>query len=474
MIDEDPEHGPSLLRDYLMASPAVVGYVAGEVERRAAEGTRFDHQLAVLQGIAKSGRERAAVTLLAARAAEGTGDSDTAERLAHEALTAQPDLPAALLDAGEYAACRGDARAADGYLRRSGHPPAEALRGALKRQLAPPKTTASRNQPCSCGSGRKYKMCCLAKATRPLTDRAEVVYALLAAYAQRAASAETLSRLAMRSGGNRQSTLLCLDLLLTDCGLTERFLRTRSGWLRDDERELAESWQHIPIGLFEAREIQRGVGLTVRPLPGGEPVFRTGCSPRPRAVWICSAAGSCTTARSRATLKGNRQKVGLVLAFMSLPELLVLDEPTSGLDPLMRSEFERLVREVVAAGRTVFWSSHELDEVQRLADRVAIIKRGRLIATETVEGLRESAPQTLHARFAGPVDPSLFARIDGLSVTSCDGDAVQLEVTGAIGPVLRVIADHDPVDFTRQHADLDELFVAFYRESAAPESSHAH
>ncbi len=67
--------------------------------------------------------------------------------------------------------------------------------------------------------------------------------------------------------------LLCLDLLLTDCGLTERFLRTRGGWLRDDERELAESWQHIPIGLFEAREIQRGVGLTVRPLPGGEPVF---------------------------------------------------------------------------------------------------------------------------------------------------------------------------------------------------------
>ena len=272
-IDEDPEHGPSLLRDYLMASPAVVGYVAGEVERRAAEGTRFDHQLAVLQGIAKSGRERAAVTLLAARAAEGTGDSDTAERLAHEALTAQPDLPAALLDAGEYAACRGDARAADGYLRHSGHPPAEALRGALKRQLAPPKTTAGRNQLCSCGSGRKYKMCCLAKASRPLTDRAEVVYALLAAYAQRAASAETLSRLVMRSGGNPQSALLCLDLLLTDCGLTERFLRTRSGWLRDDERELAESWQHIPIGLFEAREIQRGVGLTVRPLPGGEPVF---------------------------------------------------------------------------------------------------------------------------------------------------------------------------------------------------------
>src|ERR1019366_3456977 len=90
---------------------------------------------------------------------------------------------------------------------------------------------------------------------------------------QRAASAETLSRLVARSGGNRQSALLCLDLLLTDCGLTERFLRARGGWLRDDERELAESWQHIPIGLFEAREIQRGTGLTVRPLSSGERFF---------------------------------------------------------------------------------------------------------------------------------------------------------------------------------------------------------
>ena len=176
---------------------------------------------------------------------------------------------------------------------------------------------------------------------------------------------------------------------------------------------------------------------------------------------------------ARELSKGNRQKVGLVLAFMSRPELLVLDEPTSGLDPLMRSEFGRLAREVTAEGRTVFWSSHELDEVQRLADRVAIIRQGRLIATETVENLRASTPQTVRAQFARPVDRSLFAGIDGVSVTSCDGGTVQLKVTGAIGPVLRVIADHDPVDLTSQHASLDELFLSYYRESAAPESSHA-
>jgi ABC-2 type transport system ATP-binding protein len=176
---------------------------------------------------------------------------------------------------------------------------------------------------------------------------------------------------------------------------------------------------------------------------------------------------------ARELSKGNKQKVGLILAFMSRPDLLILDEPTSGLDPLMRSEFARLVREVTAEGRTVFWSSHELDEVQRLADRVAIIKQGRLVATETVENLRASTPQTVTARFARPVDPALFAAIGGVSVTSCDGEAVQLRVTGAIGPVLRAVADHDPVDFTAQHAGLDELFLAYYREPTAAEPSHA-
>jgi ABC-type sulfate/molybdate transport systems ATPase subunit len=85
----------------------------------------------------------------------------------------------------------------------------------------------------------------------------------------------------------------------------------------------------------------------------------------------------------RALSKGNRQKIGLVLAFMHRPELLILDEPTSGLDPLMQREFECLLRETAAEGRTVFLSSHDLDEVQRTAGRIAIIKDGRLVAEDT-------------------------------------------------------------------------------------------
>jgi beta-exotoxin I transport system ATP-binding protein len=172
--------------------------------------------------------------------------------------------------------------------------------------------------------------------------------------------------------------------------------------------------------------------------------------------------------------KGNRQKIGLVLAFMHRPELLILDEPTSGLDPLMQNEFERLVREVVTEGRTVFLSSHELDEVQRLADRVAIIRAGRLVTTDTVEHLRRSAPRKVEARFGRSVDRSLFEGIEGVTITAHDGARVALQVSGEIGPVLKVIADHDPVDLVSRPADLDELFLDLYRESPTPEPSHAH
>ena len=103
----------------------------------------------------------------------------------------------------------------------------------------------------------------------------------------------------------------------------------------------------------------------------------------------------------RALSKGNRQKIGLVQAFMHRPDLLVLDEPTSGLDPLLQDEFQNLIRETVADGRTVFLSSHELDEVQRLVDRLAIIKDGSIVVTDTVDGLRRAAPRTIQFRVRG-------------------------------------------------------------------------
>lgn len=171
--------------------------------------------------------------------------------------------------------------------------------------------------------------------------------------------------------------------------------------------------------------------------------------------------------------KGNRQKIGLVLAFMHRPELLVLDEPTSGLDPLMQREFENLLQETAAQGRTVFLSSHELDEVQRSAHRIGIIREGRLVAEDTVEGLRRAAPRKMEIRFRHPVDRAELSRLRGVTVTAADGPRVTLDVTGEIGPVLRVIACHDPVDLTSRPADLDELFLGFYRQSPAEEVPNA-
>jgi ABC-2 type transport system ATP-binding protein len=162
--------------------------------------------------------------------------------------------------------------------------------------------------------------------------------------------------------------------------------------------------------------------------------------------------------------KGNRQKVGLVIACMHRPPLLVLDEPTSGLDPLMQHEFERLVRETTGEGRTVFLSSHELDEVQRLANRVAIVREGRLVANDTVEALRRRAPRSVVVEFRDSVDPEVFRAIDGVSVVSSTGARLTMQVTGALGPVVRAIADRDPLDLVVRPADLDELFLDLYSE----------
>jgi ABC-2 type transport system ATP-binding protein len=171
--------------------------------------------------------------------------------------------------------------------------------------------------------------------------------------------------------------------------------------------------------------------------------------------------------------KGNRQKIGLVLAFMHRPDLLILDEPASGLDPLMQREFEGLLRETAAEGRTVFLSSHDLDEVQRTADRIAIIKDGRLVAEDTVEGLRRTAPQRIEVRFQHPVDPADLSAVPGVTVTAADGPRVTLAVSGEIGPVLQVITSHDPVGLNSRQADLDELFLGFYRHSLqTQEASH--
>jgi ABC-2 type transport system ATP-binding protein len=171
--------------------------------------------------------------------------------------------------------------------------------------------------------------------------------------------------------------------------------------------------------------------------------------------------------------KGNKQKLGIVLAFMHRPELLVLDEATSGLDPLLQQEFISLVRETAADGRTVFLSSHDLDEVQRVVHRLAIIREGRIVVTDTVDGLRQHAPRTIELVFDRDVDTAALTQLDGVQVTKADPRRLRLTITGPVAPVLRAIAPLDPIDLLARPADLDELFLDYYRSTDLPGDSRA-
>jgi beta-exotoxin I transport system ATP-binding protein len=163
--------------------------------------------------------------------------------------------------------------------------------------------------------------------------------------------------------------------------------------------------------------------------------------------------------------KGNRQKLGIVQAFMHRPEVLILDEPTGGLDPLVQSEFRALARETAADNRSVFLSSHSLDEVQHIADRVGIIRGGRLIDVDSVESLRERALRHVTIRFAEPVDASSFANLDGVRVEHAEPHVVRLQAPEtAMDAVVKVTSQHPVVDLVSQPADLEEIFLELYRE----------
>ncbi len=164
----------------------------------------------------------------------------------------------------------------------------------------------------------------------------------------------------------------------------------------------------------------------------------------------------------RTLSRGNRQKITLVQAFMHRPELLVLDEPTSGLDPLLQHEFGQLVRDVTAEGTTVFLSSHLLDEVQHLCDRVAIVREGRLVTIEDVATLRERAVREVTIRFDEMIDAAEFGALPGVSDVEVHGFTLHCHLTGTADALVKQAARHRVVDFTSAPPDLDDMFLRFY------------
>ena len=170
--------------------------------------------------------------------------------------------------------------------------------------------------------------------------------------------------------------------------------------------------------------------------------------------------------RFREYSKGNKQKVGVITAIQHRPELLILDEPTSGLDPLVQQTFFATLREAVRDGATVFLSSHILSEVEKTADRVAIIRDGRIAKTDTVEGLRDLAHHQVELRFAGPVPAAEFASLPGVSDVSAEDHVLRMRVAGAITPVVQAAARYELLDFVSREPSLEETFLAQYGREA--------
>ncbi|HUY49368.1 MAG TPA: ABC transporter ATP-binding protein [Streptosporangiaceae bacterium] len=165
--------------------------------------------------------------------------------------------------------------------------------------------------------------------------------------------------------------------------------------------------------------------------------------------------------------KGNRQKVGVLLALLGDPELLLLDEPTSGLDPLVQQEFHLVLRERVEAGAAVMLSSHVLSEVERVADRVAIIRSGRLLMLESLAGLRQKARHTVEVRFGSPPPPDAFAAVPGITDVRLDGSVLRCTMQGVVDPLIKTLGQYHVVDLNSRESDLEDTFLALYGAEAA-------
>jgi len=167
--------------------------------------------------------------------------------------------------------------------------------------------------------------------------------------------------------------------------------------------------------------------------------------------------------------KGNKQKVGLVIALQHRPDLLILDEPTSGLDPLVQQTFFESLRDVVAEGGTVFLSSHVLSEAEKTCDRVAIIREGRLAMVDRVDALRDLAHHQIELRFVDGVPVAAFESLPGVSEVSVADHTLRMRVSGPVTPVVRAAAQYELLDFVSREPTLEETFLAQYGQEAVEE-----
>jgi len=174
---------------------------------------------------------------------------------------------------------------------------------------------------------------------------------------------------------------------------------------------------------------------------------------------LCERLGLNTTKDIADLSKGTKQKVAVVQAFMHQPELLILDEPTSGLDPIIQHEFEEMIEAERQRGTTVILSSHVMSEVERLADRVAIIAKGQLAITESIAGLKERVTRAVEMEFPEPHDPGEFADLDGVTSVRVHRNSVICQVVGSENSLLGRAVSLGVVSIRTHDPSLDDIFL---------------
>ena len=160
--------------------------------------------------------------------------------------------------------------------------------------------------------------------------------------------------------------------------------------------------------------------------------------------------------------KGNKQKIGLIQAFMHQPALLILDEPTSGLDPLMKQIFYEMVLEMKQMGNSIFVSSHDLNEVQTICDKVAFIKSGKLIGIENIKEDFDFTIRRYTVTFKQPIDTQKFKGINSVSDITQNENKVTVTVTGNVSEFLSKISNLHPIDLSEEDTNLEDVFMKYY------------
>ena len=169
--------------------------------------------------------------------------------------------------------------------------------------------------------------------------------------------------------------------------------------------------------------------------------------------------------------KGMRQKIGIVLGFMCDPDVLILDEPSSGLDPLLQKVFNEFLLEEQARGKTVFMSSHIMSDVEKVCQRVAVIRQGEIVTIEEVETLRQKAGQRVIVEFGDAVNADEVARMPGVSMVTSHNNSYHFNVRGSMDALIKALSRHEVLRLEAEEAPLEEVFLKFYENTQAETSA---